>query len=104
MGIAESQGFEVKVFDRNLCSDKEKEVDSSIAVDMIDDSYALAQPGDEFTLVVGDRDHAPAVRKLVQRAFSVYVVFWSHGTARVLREAASRFVPLDDQIDYLARL
>lgn len=102
-GIAESKGFEVKVFDRNIYSDKEKEVDSSIAVDMIDDSYALARAGDEFTLVAGDRDHAPAVRKLVHRGFLVYVVFWSHATARVLRDAASSFVSLDDQLDYLAR-
>jgi uncharacterized LabA/DUF88 family protein len=101
-GIAQSRGFQVKVFDRSFFTDKEKKVDSSMAVDMIDDLYTLAKDGDEFTLVAGDGDHIPAVEKIVSKGYPVYVVFWTHATARELREIATRFVPLDERLDYLA--
>jgi uncharacterized LabA/DUF88 family protein len=54
--IAKSKGFEVVVYDRNL-QNREKKVDTSIAADMIADSYELMDPKkDEVTLVSGDRD------------------------------------------------
>jgi uncharacterized LabA/DUF88 family protein len=72
--IARSRGFEIVVHDRNVAN-KEKKVDTSIAADMITDSYDLMDPAkDEITLVAGDRDHVPAVEKLRQRGFRVDVV------------------------------
>lgn len=100
--MAERVGFEVIVFDRNV-KNKEKKVDTSIAVSMTEDSYERAKKGaDEITLVAGDRDHVPAVERLIQRGFTVHVVFWDHA-AKELREAGSTFTSLNKYLDFLRR-
>lgn len=98
--VARRKGFEVLVYDRNI-RNKEKKVDTSIATEIVSDSYELMNPGeDEITLVAGDSDYVPTADRLRQRGFSFYVVFWDHAS-RELREAATKFVALNDYLDFL---
>jgi uncharacterized LabA/DUF88 family protein len=92
--IAKRKGFEVIVYDRNA-SNKEKKIDTSIAADMVADSYELMNPvKDEVTLVSGDRDLVPAVEKLRKRGLRVDVVFWDHAAGE-LKAASSSFISLN---------
>jgi uncharacterized LabA/DUF88 family protein len=98
--IAERKGFEVIVHDRNVAN-KEKQVDTHIATDMVSDSYELMKPGeDEITLVAGDADYVPTIEKLRARGFTVHVVFWAHAS-RELQDTASKFIPLNPYLDFL---
>jgi len=98
--IAKGKGFEVIVHDRNV-KNKEKKIDTSIAADIIADSYELMKPNaDEITLVCGDQDLVPAVEKVRKRGFEVQVVFWEHAS-RELKEAATKFIPLNEYLDHL---
>lgn len=98
--IAKKKGFEVVVYDRNA-QNKEKKIDTSIAADIITDSYELMdKTKDEVTLVAGDRDHVPAVEKLTKRGFKVYVLFWDNA-AKELKAAASQFVSLNPHLHLL---
>lgn len=99
--IAKAKGFEIVVYDRNA-SNREKKVDTSIAADMIADSYERMDPSkDEVTLVSGDRDLVPAVEKLRKRGFTVDVVFWDHASVE-LKSVASHFVSLNPRLELLA--
>lgn len=55
-----------------------------------------------MTLVAGDSDYVPVVNDLVSAGFIIHVFFWGHA-AKELREAAGRFVPLDDHSEFLSR-
>jgi uncharacterized LabA/DUF88 family protein len=99
--IAKQKGFEVVVYDRNA-SNKEKKIDTSIAADMIADSYELVNAKeDEVTLVSGDKDLVPAVEKLRRRNIKIDVVFWDHAAAE-LKAAGSNFVSLNPYFKMLA--
>lgn len=98
--VAKKRGFEVIVHDRNI-RNKEKKVDTSIATEIMADSYERMTTGtDEVTLVAGDGDYVPTVENLKGRGFTVFVAFWDHGS-RELREAATRFVSLNPYLDHL---
>lgn len=100
--VAKAKGFEVVVYDRNAAN-KEKKVDTSIAADMIADSYELMDPKkDEVTLVSGDRDLVPAVEKLCKRKFKVDLVFWDHASGE-LRAACTNFISLNQYLALIAR-
>lgn len=99
--IAKQKGFEVVVHDRNAAN-KEKKIDTSIAADMISDSYELMNPKkDEVTLVCGDRDLVPAVEKLVARGFNVDIVFWEHVSSE-LKNCCTKFISLSPHLQHLA--
>ena len=87
--IAESAGFEVHLQDRNA-GNKEKKVDTGIVTMMLTDLYESASPGDRFTLVAGDGDFVPAIKKVREKGHDVDLVFWEN-VSRELREAASNF-------------
>ena len=97
--VAQRRGFETIVFDRNVAN-KEKKVDAAIVTEMLTDAFTRMTPGDEITLVAGDKDFVPPVERIIERGFPVYVVFWDHA-ARELREACSDFTPLNDHLDFL---
>ena len=98
--VARRRGFEVIVYDRNI-RNNEKKVDTSIATEIVSDSYELMTPDrDEITLVAGDSDYVPTAHRLCQRGFSFYVAFWDHAS-RELREAATDFIPLNPYLDFL---
>lgn len=101
--MAERKGFEVVVQDRNL-SNKEKKIDTSIATDIVADSYELMDPTkDEVTLVAGDSDYVPTVERVIKRGFKFYVAFWNHAS-RELREACTTFFPMDPHLDHLRHM
>lgn len=97
---ARGSGFEVFVAMRSAAN-KEKEVDTSLATLMMEDSYERMVPGDRAVLVSGDRDYLPTVKSLARRGFPTVVVGWSHATSKALIAAASAFSPLDDLFAYL---
>ncbi|MEZ4365020.1 MAG: NYN domain-containing protein [Kofleriaceae bacterium] len=100
---ARRKGFDVVVHDRNS-QNKEKKIDTSITADIMEDSYERMKAGvDEITLVSGDKDYVPVVEKLVKRGFRFYVVFWDHA-ARELKDAATKFISLNEHLDHLARV
>lgn len=97
---AERQGFEVVVYDRNI-RNKEKKIDTSIATDVVADSYELMNPKtDEITLVAGDADYVPTLNRMAQRGLSFHVVFWEQA-ARELREVATSFTSLNPHLELL---
>ena len=97
---ARDAGFETVVHLRR--GGREKMVDNEIATDMILDALELADPvEDRITLVSGDSDFVPAVKKLIARGFRVNVTFWS-SVASELALAASRFTCLDASLKSLA--
>jgi NYN domain len=100
---AESEGFQVEVFDRSA-SGQEKQVDTGIVTVMLEDSYQHMQSdrGDLAVLLAGDRDYVPALASLGARGIGTRVVFWQHATARDLQEAAAEFLPLDPHLEELA--
>ena len=74
--IARSKGFEPIVYDRNI-RNREKKVDTSIATEIMADSYErMSAERDEITLVAGDSDFVPTVQNLRGRGFTVHVMFW----------------------------
>ena len=98
---ARRKGFEVIVYDRNVVN-HEKKIDTDIVATMIEDSFLILRPGDEITLVAGDSDYVPAIEKLRKRGIAVDVVFWKHAS-KELKEAATRFIPLDPHLEHLRR-
>lgn len=103
--LAERAGFEVSVFDRSIHTGKEKQVDSAISTQMLDDSYQhmKAERGDRVVLLSGDLDYLPPVESLKNRGLPTTVVFWEHATARDLREHVDDFSPLDPLFEHITR-
>lgn len=98
---AKNAGFEVILEDRNIAN-KEKKIDTGIVAAMVRDAYKFVnQSSDTIVLVAGDSDFVPAVRQLVEDGYHVEVVFWEHA-GRELKEACSKFISLNEHLDYLA--
>jgi uncharacterized LabA/DUF88 family protein len=97
--MAEKKGFEVVVYDRNAAN-KEKKIDTSIATDVIADSYERMAKDDEVTLVAGDKDYVPVAKKIVSRGMKFTVMFWDHA-AQELKDTASEFISLNQYLDHL---
>jgi uncharacterized LabA/DUF88 family protein len=98
--VARRRGFEPVIYDRNI-RNREKKIDTGIATAIMRDSYELVKPGDEITLVAGDRDYVPTAEDLQRRNIPLVVMFWDHASGE-LKEAASKFVALDPYLDHLA--
>lgn len=102
---AKKAGFELHLEDRNY-SNKEKKIDTGIATLLTKDAYKSeayknGRPGDDtFVLVAGDSDYVPTINELKEDGFKVEVIFWNHAS-RELREAASKFIALDEFLETL---
>jgi uncharacterized LabA/DUF88 family protein len=73
--VPKSKGFVVTVHDRNA-SNREKKIDTTIARDIMKDSYERMKPGqDVVTLVAGDGDYVPVVEDVVRRGIQFDVSF-----------------------------
>ena len=84
-----------------LVSTMTQKIDTDIVATMISDSYEILTIGvDEMTLVAGDSDYVPAIKKLRHRNIPVHVVFWKHAS-RELKDAATKFIALDEYLDHL---
>jgi len=99
---AEKVGFKPVTYDRSAAN-REKKVDNRIDCDIIEHSYELMRPGaDQVIIVSGDGDFTCVTEKLVKRGFNVEVFSWNHTMSCDLKQAASKFVSLDQWLDYLA--
>lgn len=98
--LAERNGFEVVVYDRNI-RNKEKKVDTDIATTIMEDSYEIVIPGqDEIVLCAGDTDYVPVIDKLVKRKIRTVVCFWNHAS-REIKEACDQFIDLNPYLEHL---
>lgn len=98
---AKQAGFELVLEDRNIAN-KEKKIDTGIVSAMVKDAYKKMNPAsDTIVLVAGDGDFVPPVRDLVEDGFQVEVIFWDHAS-KELREVCTRFISLNQHLDYLA--
>jgi uncharacterized LabA/DUF88 family protein len=98
--FAKQAGFELHLEDRNFAN-KEKKIDTGIATLMTKDAYKHGNPAsDTFVLVAGDKDYVPTLRELGTDGYRVEVVFWNHA-AKELKEAAAKFLPLDEYLETL---
>jgi len=100
---ARRHGFEVTVEDRNA-QNREKKIDTGIAVQMIADSYEIPVDSrtDEMVLVAGDSDYVPAVLNISKRGIRVVVWFWDHAASE-LKSAAADFYSLNRHLAEIAR-
>ena len=95
-------GFDVKVFDRNI-RNKEKGVDMEMGMDIAERLFTVTDDRSRILVVAaGDADYVPAVERAKDKGWPVEVWFWSNAAA-ALKEAATRFFPLDDHLDFLHR-
>ncbi|MDQ8048099.1 NYN domain-containing protein [Luteibacter sp.] len=98
--FAKRAGFELHLEDRNF-NNKEKKIDTGIATLLTKDAYKHGIPSEDvFVLVAGDADYVPTIKELRADGYFVEVVFWDHA-AKELREAASRFVGLNQHLEHL---
>ena len=100
---ARQGGFEVVVEDRNA-QNREKKIDTGIAVRMMEDSYECIEDkkADEMILVAGDKDYVPVVHSIARRGIRVVVYFWDHA-ANELKDHAAEFVSLNRYIAVITR-
>lgn len=91
-------GFDVRLFDRNI-RNKEKGVDIEMAMDIADLLHSLGPPR-IIVMGAGDADYVPAIVRARSKGWSVEVWFWNNAAADI-KEAATRFCPLDPYFEYL---
>lgn len=84
-------------------SGREKAVDTSLSVFMVEDLLTThVDPSEmDVTLLSGDRDLLPAVEAVMRRGFAVDVVAWDHSASTELRQIARRFISLDSYFNLL---
>jgi uncharacterized LabA/DUF88 family protein len=100
---AKRKGFEVVVHERSRFSGKEKKVDGSVITDMsLDAIEKMNHNNDEITLVAGDADYVPTLLALRERGFRFDVCFWDHAS-RELKDACSKFISLNDHLEFLKK-
>jgi hypothetical protein len=95
-------GIEPRMLRRSL-SGREKGVDTSLVVTMLED-LLLGEPHGgilDVTMVSGDRDLCEVLEPLRRRGIAVDVAAWRHTASTELMRLARRFVPLDDHFDLL---
>lgn len=98
--FAKRAGFELHLEDRNV-RNKEKKIDTGLATLLTKDAYKHGKPGEDvFVLVAGDADYVPTVNELKADGYYVEVIFWNHAS-KELREAASKFIGLDEHLENL---
>lgn len=91
-------GFTTTVLDRNA-SNREKAVDMTLAMLVIERIWLKNPKLVRVILVAGDRDYVPLVEFLQRRGIEIEVHFWGHASHE-LKQAASRFISLDNYFDY----
>lgn len=95
-------GIEPRMLRRSL-SGREKGVDTSLAVTMLEDLLLGESHGAmlDVTMVSGDRDLCEVLEPLRRRGIEVDVAAWRHTASTELMQLARRFVPLDDHFELL---
>jgi uncharacterized LabA/DUF88 family protein len=68
---------------------------------MTKDAYTkIDKTNSEIVLLAGDKDYMPVIDDLKSEGFMVVVVFWDHA-AREVKEAATKFISLNQWLNYL---
>jgi hypothetical protein len=98
-----SQGFEVKVFEKNI-SGHEKKVDTAITHQMTKDAYSgvVNKNEDAIFLLAGDTDYVPVIEDLVLEGFRINILFWDHAGFE-LKTKASAFISLNQYFKRLTK-
>lgn len=91
-------GYNVTLFKRNIFN-KEKGLDMKLGMDMTMLAMRVRPPG-IVALVAGDADYEPVVKQLISMGWEVEVWYWSNA-AKVLRDAATYFHPLNSRMDQI---
>ena len=91
--------LEPKVHERNFAN-KEKKVDTEMVTEIVDCFHEVAQEGDIFVIVAGDKDYAPPIKKLKAKGKKILfvVAFWNNVSWEV-RNIADKFIDLTENID-----
>ncbi|MEP1208161.1 MAG: NYN domain-containing protein [Rhizobiaceae bacterium] len=97
--VLHNAGFENNMKLRKA-SNGEKQVDTSLVVEMMVDALQISDRGDPFTLVAGDSDYVPMIKKLTDMNIHVDVMFWDHASQE-LQNVCSNFVSLNPHLDLL---
>lgn len=93
----EAAGFDVETHPRNQ-SNKEKKIDTGVVQKINDTLYEKSEEGDEFILVMGDRDYVPVVEAIERKKRIAHIAFWEHVSGE-LTVAASKYTNLNDHFD-----
>jgi uncharacterized LabA/DUF88 family protein len=97
---AKKAGFRLEILDRNA-RNKEKGVDTTMVVDIMQDMYEMATAGEDlFILITGDADYIPIIDKLKAKGFETLVIFWDHAATN-LKRAADQFLSLNGHLSTL---
>ncbi|KAJ3545027.1 hypothetical protein NM208_g2725 [Fusarium decemcellulare] len=78
----------VKKFDKSPWSKREKEVDTTIVADSVEevtDAWHL-ETRSEFIIVSGDRDFQCIARKMIRRGYNVHIWSWENGLSSEYRK------------------
>ena len=94
---AQSASFEVKTNDRNAAN-KEKNVDTAMAVEAITCLYEEATVGDIFIFVTGDGDFSSAINQIKNKRNHVKIAFWENAS-KAIKEQADEFINLSKNIN-----
>ena len=71
------QGFTVNIFDRDIKSHREKEVDTQLTISATE--IIISNDPGVLVLIAGDRDYKPLVKLALQHNWLVETWFWSSG-------------------------
>lgn len=99
---ATEAGFQATAFVRS-CNNKEKEVTCALVTDLVADAITVAEPGDHFFVVAGDRDYLPAIQRVRKLGFPVTVLFFESHVDEKLAHAATHFVGLEADFPHLCK-
>ncbi len=89
-----TQGIEAPRVFKKLKGSRTKQVDISLAVEML--SHASRKHFDIAVLIAGDQDYVPLVRAVQAEGCRVHVWFFQDGLSPVLAQAADHFFNLED--------
>ena len=103
----EQQNVEVKTFERNFYSGREKKVDGQLIADAVMDTMKAHYEciDSEFIIVSGDSDISTAVEKIMENNFPVHVWSWKNGLAKEYfhhKYEKAHIHELDEHIDEIS--
>jgi uncharacterized LabA/DUF88 family protein len=89
-----TEGIEAPRVFKKLKGSRTKQVDISLAVEML--SHSTRKHFDTAVLIAGDQDYVPLVRAVQAEGCRVHVWFFQDGLSPVLAQAADHFFDLEE--------
>ncbi|KAF4981931.1 hypothetical protein FDECE_17608 [Fusarium decemcellulare] len=89
---SEDPNVNIKTFDRCPRTGREKEVDTNIVADLVEDvtDASYHKTRNEFILLSGDRDFQCSAEKIINRGYNVHLWSWKNGLSSVYRELGKK--------------